>query len=73
MIADIIIIAIVGVLFVLCIRKQIVDHKKGIPSCGLSCGGCTSSSSCNGDSCSCQQTEIPERFRAKKTAGKERT
>ena len=72
MIADIIIIAIVGVLFVLCIRKQIVDHKKGIPSCGLNCGHCTSSSSCSGDSCSCQTTEIPERFRAKTTAGKER-
>ena len=46
MLADIIIVAIVGVLFVLCIRKQITDHKKGIPSCGLNCGQCTGGSCC---------------------------
>lgn len=62
--ADIIIIAIVAILFVLCIRKQIVDHKKGIPSCGLDCGGC-SGGACSSGSCECQG-EVPERFKAKK-------
>ena len=63
-VADIIIIAIVAILFVLCIRKQIVDHKKGIPSCGLDCGGC-SGGACSSGSCECQG-EVPERFKAKK-------
>lgn len=65
MLADIIIVAIVGVLFVLCIRKQVIDHKNGVPSCGLNCGHCTSGS-CGGESCSCQTNEVPERFKAKK-------
>ena len=65
--ADVIIIAIVAVLFVLCIRKQVVDHKKGIPSCGLNCGGC-SGGSCSGSqkSCSCNQADIPEQLKLKK-------
>ena len=61
MLANIIIIAVVGILFVLCIRKQVVDHKKGIPSCGLNCGNCTSDASC-----SCDNADVPERLRAKK-------
>ena len=63
MLADIIVIALVAVLFILCIRKQIVDHKKGIPSCGLNCGKC--GGSC--DSCSsCQTSEVPKKTKTKK-------
>ena len=39
------------------IRKIISDRKKGIKSCGMNCAGCTGN---------CTNTEIPERFRAKK-------
>ena len=39
------------------IKKIISDRKKGIKSCGMNCPGCTGS---------CTNTEIPERFRAKK-------
>ena len=39
------------------INKIVSDRKKGIKSCGMNCPGCTGS---------CTNTEIPERFRAKK-------
>ena len=64
---DVIVIAIVAVLFILCIRKQVIDHKKGIPSCGLNCGGCSGGScSCSSESCSCDPADIPEQLKLKK-------
>ena len=48
---------ILAVIIVLDIRKIMHDRRKGIKSCGMNCPGCTGS---------CTNTEIPERFRAKK-------
>lgn len=67
MLADIIILAIVGVLFVLCIRKQITDYKKGIPSCGLSCPDCSSCSGCS-SACAGRAPKASKRLKAKKGA-----
>jgi heterodisulfide reductase subunit C len=39
------------------IKKIVSYRKKGVKSCGMNCPGCTGS---------CSNTEIPERFRAKK-------
>ena len=64
MLADIIIVAIVGILFVLCIRKQITDHKKGIPSCGLNCGQCSGAGCCE-SSCSGGTKKAAKRGNAK--------
>ena len=62
MLADIIIVAIVGIVFILCIRKQITDHKKGIPSCGLNCGHC--GGSCSSCSSSCQASKASEKTKS---------
>ena len=70
MLADIIVIALVAVLFILCIRKQIKDHKKGIPSCGLNCGSCSSCAGCGGSD-PCQKGKPSKRFRAKRNDHKE--
>ena len=48
---------ILAVIIVLDIRKIMHDRRKGIKSCGMNCPGCTGS---------CSNTEIPERFKAKK-------
>ena len=68
MLADIIILTIVGILFVLCIRKQVVDYRNGVPSCGLNCGGCSGGcGGCSADQCSaCQAQGKQKRFRKKK-------
>lgn len=58
MLANIITLAIVGVLFGLSIRKIVSDHKKGIPSCGMMCTECPSHGSCSTE-------DVPERFKAK--------
>ena len=65
MLADIIIVAIVGILFVLCIRKQVIDYRNGVPSCGLNCGHC--SGGCSAGQCSaCQAQGKQKRFRKRK-------
>ena len=69
MLADIIVVAIVGVLFVLCIRKQVMDYKKGIPSCGLNCSGC---SGCGGSG-SCQSMKTSKQLKAKACSHKEKS
>ncbi len=58
MLANLIVIAIVGGLLYLAIHKIRSDRKKGIGSCGLNCSACAGH--CHSGK------EIPERFRAKK-------
>ncbi|MDD6668018.1 MAG: FeoB-associated Cys-rich membrane protein [Lachnospiraceae bacterium] len=42
MLANIIIIAVLAVLFILALTKMIRDRRNGIPACGEACGGaCT--------------------------------
>ncbi|MEE1114748.1 MAG: FeoB-associated Cys-rich membrane protein [Eubacterium sp.] len=49
MAANIIILSIIAVLVFIAAKKVISDRKKGIGSCGHSCGNCPSHCNCHAD------------------------